>query len=372
MNDSHDDERIRALLDEAVSDVEPRDALGSIHARMKVSAMNRRRSWLLGAGAAVVATAATVAAVTVLSGDGTSGGPSRDIAGPASSAKAGTSEDASPPEQPTNDATPTEKPTATESAAPTVEAVPVYYVGEVSHVGETSRGPRLYREFHRVNTGGNPLQAAVREAVVTPPDDPDYRTDWPTGTAVNSFDDVGSDGQISIELYNESTDLRERPAGMTADEASMAVEQLIYTAQAATQTRAPVQFYLARKGSAEYRTDTVLGVPVSEPLAQGDPADVLAQVWIIEPAEGAKVRSPFTVSGLAAAYEANVQWALLQGNAIIRSGFTTARECCTMAPYSFEVKAPPGEYTLRVNDTDPSDGEGFAPWEDTKQLTVLP
>lgn len=367
MNDSHDDERIRALLDEAVSDVEPRDALGSIHARTKVSPMNRRRSWLLGAGAAVVATAATVAAVTVLSGDGTSGGPSRDIAGPASSAKAGTSEDASPSEQPTNDATPTEKPTATESVAPTVEAVPVYYVGD------TSRGPRLFREFHRVDTGGDRLEAAVGQAIAATPNDLDYRTDWPEGTAVDtSFDGIGSDGQISIELDNESIDLHDRPAGMTADEASMAVEQLMYTAQAATQTRAPVQFYLARKGSAENRTDTILGVPVSEPLAQGDPADVLAQVWIIEPAEGAKVRSPFTVSGLAAAYEANVQWALLQGNAIIRSGFTTARECCTMAPYSFEVEAPPGEYTLRVNDTDPSDGEGLAPWEDTKQLTVLP
>ncbi len=87
MNDFRDDERIRALIEEAVSDVEPREALGSIHARTKVSSMNRRRSWFLGAGAAVVATAATVAAVTVLSGDGTTGGPGRDIAGPAASAE---------------------------------------------------------------------------------------------------------------------------------------------------------------------------------------------------------------------------------------------------------------------------------------------
>jgi hypothetical protein len=362
-----DDERLRRLLDETVSDVEPREALGSIHARTKVTPMKRRRSWLLGAGAAVVATAATVAAVTVLGSDGTTGGPGREVAGPAASPKAGTSEGASPSDQPTKDTTPTEKPSATESVAPTVEAVPVYYVGD------TSRGPRLYREFHRVDTAGNPLEAAVREAVVTRPDDPDYRTDWPAGTAVDtSFDGIGNGGQISIELYNESTDLRERPAGMSAEQADLAVEQLIYTAQAAAQVRAPVQFYLARQGSSENRTDTLLGVPVSEPLAQGSAEDVLAQVWVIEPAEDARVTSPFEVSGLAAAFEANVQWELKQGDRVVERGFTTAKECCTMAPYSFTVKAPPGDYTLVVHDTDASGGEGFAPWEDTKRVTVVP
>ncbi len=152
----------------------------------------------------------------------------------------------------------------------------------------------------------------------------------------------------------------------------MAVEQLIYTAQAATQTRAPVQFYLARQGSEQNRTDAILGVPVSEPLAQGDPADVLAQVWVIEPGEGAKVISPFEVSGLAAAFEANVQWELRQGDRVVKRGFTTAEECCTMAPYSFEVKAPPGDYTIVVHDTDESGGEGFAPWQDTKRVHVVP
>mgnify|MGYP006197828979 CR=1 FL=1 len=69
-----DDERMRRLLDAAVSDVEPSEALGSIHARTKVSSMQKKRSWVLGAGAAVVATAATVAAVTVLSDSTTPGG----------------------------------------------------------------------------------------------------------------------------------------------------------------------------------------------------------------------------------------------------------------------------------------------------------
>jgi hypothetical protein len=42
-----------------------------------------------------------------------------------------------------------------------------------------------------------------------------------------------------------------------------------------------------------------------------------------------------------------------------------------MAPYSFRVKnVPPGDYTLVVHDSDPSGGEGPAPWTDTKAVTV--
>jgi hypothetical protein len=352
-----EDERVRALLDEAVSDVEPREALDSIHARTRATSARRKRSWLLGAGGAMVATAATVAAVTALAPDSTPDSP--DAPGPAASTSI------TPPERTSPEAT--ARPTGSPPAPSTTQTVPVYYVGE------TSRGPRLFREFHRVHTGGDPLRAAVREAVTVPPADPDYRSDWPTGTAVNtSFDGSGNTGQISIGLYNEGTDLRRRPAGMSAEDAAMAVQQLVYTAQAATQTRAPVQFYLTRRGSSKDRTDTILGVPVSEPLAQGDPADVLAQVWVIDPAEGAAVRAPFTVSGVAAAFEANVQWELRQGDRVVKEGFTTAKECCTMAPYAFEVDVPPGEYTLVVHDSDPSGGEGLAPWQDTKQLTVVP
>ena len=98
---------------------------------------------------------------------------------------------------------------------------------------------------------------------------------------------------------------------------------------------------------------------------------MLAQVQIASPADGAAVdASPFTVTGRAAAFEANVQWELMQGDTVVKRGFTTAEECCTLAPYSFEVTAPPGTYTLVVHDEDPSGGEGLAPWQDTKEITV--
>lgn len=311
--------------------------------------MSSKRSWLLGAGAAVVATAATVAAVTVLSGDSTTEDPG--FAGPTAASNGETSEPASP--------TPSEEPSTSESAAPETASVPVYYVGE------TTRGPRLYREFHRVElSNDDPVSAAVLEAVSVTPDDPDYRTPWPGGTTAATVEQPPSD-VITVDVSGPG--LRQRPGGMSVEEAELAIEQLVYTAQAAHQSRSPVQLLLDGN-----RTDTLLGVPVSEPLAQGAAEDVLAQVWIIDPAEGAEVTSPFEVSGLAAAFEANVVWELRDGDKVVEEGFTTARACCTMEPYSFEVSAPPGEYTLIVTDSDPSGGEGFGPWEDTKQVTVLP
>ena len=343
------DDDIRRLLNDAVADVEPRGSVESIHARTEVSTMTNRRSWLFAAGAAVVATAATVTAITFLGSD-TSPGEDPGFAAESPSPSPTVDESSAEPE-------PSASPS--ETAAPQTRAVPVYYVGD------TSRGVRLYREFHQVAVAdGEVVTAAVNEAVSAAPDDADYRTAWPEGTTATGRSLASTPDVLTIDVSG-ATPLRTRPAGMSEEEARMAVEQLMYTAQAADQSRKPVQFLLDSG-----RTDQLLGVPVSEPLAQGDSVDVLAQVWVIDPAEGAEVTAPFTVSGLAAAFEANVVWELRQGGTLVEEGFTTAEECCTMAPYSFEVDVPPGEYTLVVQDTDPSGGEGPAPWQDTKTVTV--
>lgn len=360
------DEQLRRLLEDAVSDVEPREGLDAIRARTRVRSMSTRRSWLLGAGGAVVATAATVVAVAVLADGGAGDEPGREpgFAGP--SASTGAVESAAP----TDPSSPTPQPSSstTGSTPATTSTVPVYYVGE------TSRGTRLYREFHRVPDDGNAVLAALTEAVSTPPDDPDYRTAWPAGTVVLAagVQETDDDRQIVAVLSSDVTDLRSRPTGMTPEEAERSVQQLVYTAQAAAQERLPVQLLYSRDGGREQRTDQLLGVPVAEPLAEAPVEEVLAQVWVIDPADGAEVTSPFTVNGLAAAFEANVVWELRRGEQVVDEGFTMARECCKMEPYSFEVSAPPGEYTLVVQDTDPSAGEGPGVWEDTKQVTVLP
>ena len=160
-------------------------------------------------------------------------------------------------------------------------ALPVYYVGR------TGQGPRLSREFHQSPAvGGDAAVAeAVHQAVAVQPQDPDYATPWPSGAVVQHVEMSGD--TIVVDLKGAGL-LHDAPSGMSDEEAQMAVEQLVYTAQAGYQNRAPVRFLLDGE-----ITDTLLGVPTSEPVAQGDETSTLAQVWIIDPAEGASVPSGF-------------------------------------------------------------------------------
>ena len=152
---------------------------------------------------------------------------------------------------------------------------------------------------------------------------------------------------------------------MSQADAEIAVQQLLFSAQAGLgKGQVPVQLLLDGK-----HTDTILGVPSSEPLAAGNPDEVEALVQVDSPADGTSVSSPFTVSGRAATFEANVVWELKQGDTVVKKGFTTAQECCTLAPYSFQVTAPAGSYTLVVHDTDES-GQGLPVNEDSKAITV--
>ncbi len=348
-------ERLRELLAHAVDDVEPRGGLDAIRHRTEEKHMSAR-PWYLGAGAAVVATAATILAVTVIGDD-----PGTSPPAPAASSPAAQSS-AAGPEPSATSADPSAAPSPSTSGQPSGAqvAAPVYYVGD------TGRGPRLYREFHGVPKGPtiNVAAEAVTDAVTDSADDPDYRTAWPAGTAVQHVELSG--GTIIVDLVDAPA-LHDRPAGMSQEQARMALQQVIYTVQGVYQDRAPVRFLLDGRPS-----DTVLGEPTAEPLAQGDPTSVLAQVWITAPADGATVPSGFTVEGLGAFFEANVVWELLDGpgGAVVRSGTTMAQECCRMAPYSFTVDAPPGDYVLVVRDEDPSGGEGPEPFQDTKQVTV--
>jgi hypothetical protein len=257
-------------------------------------------------------------------------------------------------------------PTATAGAESGTQALPVYYVGE------TSYGLRLFREFHRTQLDGrDPVEAALAQAVGTAPSDGDYRTDWPRGTRVEEvdLDDSSPEAVVTVHLANDRTDLRERPAQMTREQARLALQQLVYTAEAAAQSQLRMSFVIDGEPA-----DTVLGVDTSRPVEEGDQVVVVALVWIIEPPEGARLTTPFTVSGLANAFEATVHWELSQDGTVVKHGTTTAQQAFVMAPYEFTVKSlPPGDYTLTVTDDDPTGGaEGPGVSVDTKSITVLP
>jgi hypothetical protein len=343
----------RDLLDDAVADVEPRPGLDAIRARTTTGRAGRR-PWAWAGAGAVLATAATVAAVTVLSPgpattpDSDPGFTGRTPAGPS----AAPSPTATPDPTPTSD--PTGTPAPTTAAAPATGALPVYYVGA------TSRGPRLFREF-APSRGVGGLVEAVEDAVLGRSADPDYTSGWPAGTFLQHAQLSG--GVLAVDLGGP---VETRPGAMSAAAARLAVQQLVYTAQAAVQDRIPVTFLVDGRPAAR-----LLGVDTSAPVAEAAQDDVLAQVQVDDPADGLTVGSRFTVRGRAAAFEATVQWELLRDGAEVRKGFTTARECCTLSPFSFDVTGvAPGDYTLVVHDEDASGGEGLPPWQDTKAITV--
>ncbi len=363
MNDIHDerDPRLSHLLSDAVSDVEPRDSLAEIRNRTKVTSMSARRPWLFAVGGAVVATAATVAVVAAVSGS-----------------PENTAQDADPATSQTP--TPTEEPAPTEASEPTEEpsnlsplppsappesadtaTLPAYFVRD------TPQGLRLTREFSVLAGDVEPQKDAVTIAVSGRSLDPDYRTLWPVGSRALTVSATGD--VITVDLTGD--DLSNRPASMSQEEAELAVQQVVYTAQAVVQQgRIPVQITI--DGAA---TDQVLGVPASEPFSNSSENETLALVGISSLSEGETVGDRFVVSGIANSFEATVPWEVRQGDQVMAQGFATAEGWMDkLYAWTTQVnvaKLAPGTYTFVAMTDDPSGGaEGAGPTEDTKTIVV--
>jgi len=232
-------------------------------------------------------------------------------------------------------------------------ALPGYYVAE------TGSGPRLYREFHRVPTA-DPASDAVRE-MLRGPVDPDYRTLWPAGTSLRA-PVTAADGVVTVDLTGKALG----PVSLGTPAAELTVQQLVYTVQAVLQSTDPVRLL-------------VDGAPVSklfgavstgQPVPRTDQYAVRSLVQIDDPAHGATVGRTVTVSGEAAAFEANVPWEVLRDGAVVQRGFTTAAQGQRFAAWSFTVSLEPGTYVVRVTEDDPSGGEGRPPFVDDKTITV--
>ncbi len=323
------DSDLRRLFDDAVSEVQPEDRLEEIRARGRRPSAGR---WVPLSLAAAVATVLVIGGAAWLAQRQPSSGT--PVAGQ--------------PAAPT--AAPSGQP---DDSTHTVDTT-VYYLGATAH------GPRLFPEQRRVtDVTDSDLQVAVQQAISGSPQDPDYQNPWGAEgvTVVAQL----ADGTVHLDLSEPA----DRPDGMDDQEAQMAVQALVWTADSAAQVSEPVTFTVG--GAA---TDQVLGVDTSAPVARTGEDAALAPVLVTSPAQGATVSTEFTVEGRAAAFEANVVWELKRGETVVRHGFTTAQECCTLSPYSFAVTAPPGDYTLVVHDTDESGGEGVGTSQDTKDLTV--
>lgn len=319
-----DDRDLSDLLTDAVADVEPADRLTEI--RERTAARPRRVGWY-AAGGTLLAVAVTVTAVALVA----SSGPKAE-------------------DPPTGSTTTSPDPSETPGLAP----VPVYFVGN------TPAGDRLYREFHLLGGRGAPVAA---QAVTTGPDDPDYRTLWPEGS-VAQVDVRG--GVINVTVADPS--LHDRPASMTKAEAELAIQQMIFTVQAAEGSRQPVQFRLGANP-----VDRVFGVPTSEPLANAAPLDVVSWANISDPAEGRVVdTNTFTARGTVESFDGSVQWEVLDVDGqVVLDGYGLVVEP-DLVPQGWQTQVDvsslrPGTYMFTVHGNDyPTTGRST----DTRTIVV--
>ena len=352
--DAYDGSRLSELMEQAVSEVEPREALDTIRNRTKVTPMPARRPWSYAVGGAVVAVAA-VAAVIAVAGDqlGLTSGDERPAAAAPhhrhhhrGSSTPGTAVTTTPAVEESGSAS------ASPSTAPAQALTLAGY-----YLGPTPSGQYLFREFTRVEAA-DPLSGAV-SLLTSSAQDPDYSTPWRPG----DLQDARVDGDaIDVTVAAGRAD---RPAGMSGHDATEAVQQVVYTLQAAAQSRLPVRF----------STPTVLGVDTSQPVANAPQLDVLSPASISTPAEGATVSGSFTADGVSSSFEATVPWQVRQGDKVVAQGSTTAEGWLDkLYPWKTDIDVSslaPGTYTFVAMTDDPTGGtEGGGPVEDTRTITV--
>lgn len=356
------DRRLAELISGAVEPIEPSERLAEIRRTLqttphdKETTMSARRPWtyaLLGA----VGTAAVIAAVALASGQLGDDEPTPADPAASSPTAAESTEPTEAPDESADESPSASEPTETSSPPAATTALGIYYVGDTERAG-----PRLYREFRR---GPGELDGAL-DLLMTEPQDPDYRTLWPAGSLASAAMERDT---IVVTVADDS--VHDRPSGMSEAEADAAVEQVIWTMQAALGDRAPVQFKLG-----DNPINEVYGVPTSEPLAQGDLLDVLSHLSVTTPEQGATVDGTLRLTGVANSFEANVGWEIRQGGTVVKRGFATAEGWMDERLFPFETKIKvddlaPGQYTLFATTDDPTGGtEGIGAMTDTKDFTL--
>lgn len=238
-------------------------------------------------------------------------------------------------------------------AQPTTREVTVFYSG-----GQASNF-RLHREVHEVAGKGGLLQLALDELYEVPRD-PDYLHLMPKDTTAR-IEVVG--GVARVDLWGAGLE----PIRNAIPEVHrFALQAIVETVNA--NSPKPLRVMFLKNGAVH---GEILDQKTDQPWTAGDPDEVMAPVQL-DVTEGAVLNPGDTVSGRAAAFEATVVWSITDAKGEqVEDGFTTAQECCTLSPYSFEVPdLPPGDYTLTVAETDPSGGEGRPPASDSKSFTI--
>jgi Immunoglobulin-like domain of bacterial spore germination len=252
------------------------------------------------------------------------------------------------------------------AGATTQVTLPAYFVGATSATGDQYG---LYREFVRtsVPVGATPAQKAKAAVAVAMNAQPftnyePYVQPW-SATSVKNVTVTPS--LITITLSGPGA------SGFTAAQTKLAVQELVWTAQAAIgQGTVPVKFVVA-SGSptlfGTYPTAQTYNRPAPDLQYQ-----VLAPIWITSPVRNQVFPGGATVvaAGQSCAFEGTTQWELKKGGTTVRSGVATASSGCPTRG-TWQVKLgvlPAGSYTFRMYEVSMKDGQVIA--ETSKPFSV--
>lgn len=343
MSDDELERRLRRALHDEADRVTPTDRWDRIHAMSEQQQDQgaRRPRWL--------APVAAAAAVALIAGGGFALSRRGDSPTPtvASTTSAATTPAATTGSSPSPARSATQQP-----VAPVVTtALPAYFVGTNGGTGDRWG---LYREFINAQVPGNAsaedrARAALTLAMHSRPS-PDYLTAW-AGTAVPAVK-VSPTG-IRITLGNKGA------GGFTREQTRLAVQGLVWTAQAAVgKGTLPVTFTVSDGSTA------LFGIWPTSKSYNRPPADQtyedLATLWITTPPRGAVLHAgnDVVVKGESCSFEGASQWQLKQGSTVVRSGHMQATSGCpSRGTWQVDLGVlAPGTWTFRAYERDMQSG----------------
>jgi hypothetical protein len=266
--------------------------------------------------------------------------------------------------------TPTPSPTtssaSSSSTAPTTTGpapaqtqpatLPVYFVGPI---GDSKPTSKLFREFVRSQVPADPTptqkaKAALVLAIDAQPysNTEGYLQPWSGQT-------IG-DVQVTPQLITVDLAMAGNPdAAQTEEIRRLAVQELVWTAQAAVQNgNVPVRFTV-RGGPAKLFGSIPTDQAFTRPASSESWRD-LAPIWVDSPTRDQVLPAgkPVTVTGQATVFEASLAWDLRRGTTTVKEGHTTASiGAPERGQYSMKLGTlSPGTYTIHVWEPSAKDG----------------
>lgn len=225
------------------------------------------------------------------------------------------------------------------------EQTPVYWAGS----GDEAR--YLFREFRTAANADtvDPVAESVVMMTTLSPLDEDYRSMWTPVENVGTS--VSPDGTITVDLPSNAFASR-----LSAEDAELALQQLVYTVSAAAVTAGLLDAATAKEvrvlvdGESGYKAFG--SVDLDEPITRD--ASIAAPVWLIDPQTNTESGHPMTIFGRVLPDFASARWEVIpQGdNEAVKSGEISQPRNTPASTAGTEfrvpVEVPAGDYTVRV------------------------